>query len=87
MQLVWNVVVMKVFYAFCIPVHREESITKKDKIITIAQLEMVFRATVLLVVHKNQSIHVIFGAPHLAEPGLMAGRRQVLDEIFGNHVF
>ena len=53
MQLVWNVVVMKVFYPFCIPVHREESITKKDKIITIAQLEMVFRATVLLVVHNN----------------------------------
>ena len=38
-HLVWNVVVTEVFYAFCIPVHREESILKKDKRITMVKFE------------------------------------------------
>ena len=79
----WNVVVAEIaLRIFRIPVHREESILKNNKRITMAQYENNLRRTVSKIGHNNQSICVIFGAPHLAKPGLMAGVRwQVSDKI------
>ena len=58
-------------HIFRILAHREESTSKYSKRITMAQYENGLRKDR----HNNQSIRVIFEAPRLAEPGLMAGVR------------
>ena len=78
----WNVVVIEV--VLCIfhnPVHREESISKNNKRITMVQNKNSLRKD------NNQSIRVIFEALHLAELGPTVGIWcQMSDKILVNDV-
>ena len=83
--------ILQVFYALCIPVHREECISRKDKRITMVQLE--------IGLWNNSSVNRIqypihlcnfhlcnFWSPCLAKPGLTANSSQA-DKLLVHHVF
>ena len=60
---------------FAFQFFREESFAKKIKESPWHSMKMAFGRTVSQIRHNNQSIRVVFEAPHLEEPGLMAGVR------------
>ena len=62
-------------YSAGITVLREEGFSKRIKVLSWCSMKTVFGWTVSYIGHNKQSIHVIFGALYLAEPGLTAGVR------------